>query len=62
MSGYREMANGIVLLAVKDYRSAEHPAIRASIERVFRSRWFQELSGLDGEKLTADLRRERDAV
>jgi hypothetical protein len=44
--------------AVKDYRSAEHSSIRRSIERFFRSQWFQALTSIDGEKLIKDLRRE----
>ena len=61
MDAYENLANAIVLLAVKDYRDSKHPATRASIERFFRSQWFQVLTSLDGEKLIADLRRERGA-
>lgn len=60
MDPYEELANAIVLRAVKDYRAAKHPSARASIERFFLSGWFRELTRVDGEKLIADLRRERD--
>ncbi|TCT14595.1 hypothetical protein EDC18_10576 [Natranaerovirga pectinivora] len=58
MDGYEKLANAIVVQAVKDYRSAEHSSIRRSIERFFRSQWFQALTSIDGEKLIKDLRRE----
>lgn len=61
MAPYEKLANAIILRAVKDYRSAKRPATRTSIERFFRSGWFRELTSIDGEKLIADLRRERDA-
>ena len=61
MDPYEELANAIVLRAVKDYRAAKHPSTRVSIERFFRSGWFRELTLIDGETLIADLRRERGA-
>lgn len=59
MDPYENLANAIILQTVKDYRSAKHTATRSSIERFFRSQWFRELTSIDGEKLIADLRRER---
>lgn len=59
MDPYENLANAIILLAVKDYRDSKHPATRTSIEQFFRSPWFRELTNLDGERLIADLRRER---
>jgi hypothetical protein len=59
MDGYEQLANAIILQAVKDYRYAKHPSTRASIERFFRSKWFQVLTGVDGEMLIRELRRER---
>ncbi|WP_350343242.1 hypothetical protein PRVXH_002310 [Proteinivorax hydrogeniformans] len=61
MDPYETLANAIILQSVKDYRASKHPSNRASIERFFRSGWFRVLTSIDGEKLIADLRRERDA-
>ena len=62
MDPYENLANAIVLLAVKDYRKAlsrcnRHPEKdsfrqdKKSIERFFRSGWFGVLTGLDPEVL-----------
>lgn len=61
MDPYEELANAIILRAVKDYRAAKHSSTKRSIERFFRSGWFRELTSIEGVKLIADLRRERDA-
>lgn len=68
-SPYEDLANAIVLQAVKDYRKALagnklHPKKKPyrkeknSIERFFRSRWFSDLSNLDPLLLMRKLREE----
>lgn len=59
MDGYERLANEIILQAVKDYRKTKSPAIRRSIERFFRSDWFEVLTNMNGEKLIERLREER---
>ena len=51
MNPYEELANAIVLEAVKDYRLHDDERELASIARFFRSGWFEMLSNLDGETL-----------
>lgn len=53
-----ELANAIILTAVKDYRSAlrtENKKNLASIRRFFRSDYFSTISNLDGEVLIKKL-------
>lgn len=55
---YRELANAVILSAVKDYRSARKAKDRhkvGSIRRFFRSDYFSVLSDLDGEVLIKKL-------
>ena len=47
MNPYEELANAIVLQAVKDYRLTDDEAELAEIERFFRSGWFGVLSKVD---------------
>ncbi len=65
MDPYKELANGIVLRAVKDYKAAlrrerkGNKAVQKEIkelESFFRSDWFKALSDLDGEELITTLR------
>ena len=69
MDGYEELANAIVLMAVRDYRQAARqlrrsgnyqPAIRMKldVEQFFRSEWFSRLTRLDGVRLLERLRSE----
>lgn len=66
---YENLANSIVLLAVKDYRdtlkklkkwprneSAE--IMKDEVERFFRSAWYRELTSVDGEYLISKLQAE----
>ena len=58
---YEDLANGIVLQAVKDYRQAlkkGHCQIQAGIERFFRSGWFGELTTIPSEMLISRLKEE----
>jgi hypothetical protein len=68
MEPYQALANAIVELAVKDYKRAlkyhyRHPSRKeyadevASLERFFRSGWFEMLTNLDAEVLVAGVRR-----
>ena len=59
MNPYEELANAIVLQAVKDYRLTDDEAELAEIERFFRSVWFGVLSKVDPEYLIRNLRKEK---
>lgn len=69
MDSYERLANAIVELAVKDYRTAlkrvaRHPKDRGGLatknecERFFRSGWFGVLTGIDPETLMRKLQME----
>ena len=69
MNPYEELANAIILQAVRDYRKAlrtlsRYPKNRVaqyeigSIERIFRSEWFGVLTHLDPELLICRLGKE----
>lgn len=66
---YENLANAIILLAVKDYRRAlkllsKNPHSRSAMaavnemERFFRSDWYETLTSVDGEMLIRKLREE----
>ena len=57
MNPYEELANAIVLQAVKDYRLHDDEQELASIERFFRSGWFNTLTSIDPEMLISKLRK-----
>ena len=59
MNPYEELANAIVLQAVKDYRLHDDEQELASIERFFRSGWFNTLTSIDPEMLISKLRKEK---
>ena len=59
MNPYEELANAIVLQAVKDYRLTDDEAELAEIERFFRSGWFGVLSKVDPEYFIRNLRKEK---
>ena len=71
MTPYENLAHGIVLRAVEDYRDAlrelrinpSYPnALRtvSDVERFFRSGWFSVLKSIDGVVLMERLRKERN--
>lgn len=71
MTPYENLANGIVLRAVDDYRDAlrdlrvnpSYPdALRtvSEVERFFRSGWFSVLTSVDGLVLLEKLQKEYD--
>jgi len=66
---YENLANAVILQAVRDYRTAlkalrMNPRNKAaqtekeSIERFFRSQWYQALTTVDGEMLIKKLNEE----
>lgn len=58
MNPYQELANAIIIMAVKDYRRTKNPVERKELERFFRSEWFSFLSNLNGEVLLEQLQKE----
>lgn len=59
MNPYEELANAIVLQAVKDYRLHDDEQELASLERFFRSGWFSTLTSINPEMLISKLRKEK---
>lgn len=59
MDPYQELANAIVLQAVKDYRMTDDEQELKEIERFFRSNWFGVLTKVDPNLLIANLRKEK---
>ena len=57
MTAYEELANALVLQAVKDWRSGDERD-KAEVEHFFRSAWFGCLTKLDPEALIMNLRKE----
>lgn len=58
--GYKELAAAIVERAVIDYKTAlknQDNSVIYSLERFFRSAWFEVLSECDGEVLMQMVRR-----
>ena len=69
MDSYTELANAIIIQAVKDYRKAlktlnRHPryeparAMVTEVEDFFRSEWYRTLTSVDAEMLMRKIRRE----
>lgn len=59
MNPYENLANAIILQAVKDYRLTDDEQQLQEIERFFRSGWFGVLSKVDPEFLIKELRKEK---
>ena len=65
---YENLANAIVLQAVKDYRDSLKPGNQAAMsdamecERFFRSGWYKALTSVDGEYLIQKLREEAKSL
>lgn len=66
---YENLANAIILMAVKDYRDAlkklkKRPnyesakTMKNEVERFFRSDWYRELTSVDGNILIKKLKSE----
>lgn len=58
MDLYENLANAIIMQAVKDYRHTKNNGAKAHIIRFFRSDWFKVLTDLDCEVLIAKLKGE----
>lgn len=67
--GFSNLTNAIILQAVKDYRDAlkklknypysiEGNKMKSNVERFFRSKWYSELTNIDGNMLICKLRDE----
>jgi len=59
LNPYENLANAIILQAVKDYRLTDDEQELQEIERFFRSGWFGVLSKVDPEFLIKELRKEK---
>jgi len=59
LNPYENLANAIILQAVKDYRLTDDEQEFQEIERFFRSGWFGVLSKVDPEYLIRQLRKEK---
>lgn len=59
MKPYENLANAIILQAVKDYRLTDDERELQEIERFFHSSWFGVLSKVDPEFLIKELRKEK---
>ena len=59
MNPYEELANAIILQAVKDYRLTDDERELQEIERFLRSGWFGVLSKVDPEFLIKELQKEK---
>lgn len=59
MKPYENLANAIILQAVKDYRLSDDERELKEIERFFRSGWFGVLSKVDPEFLIQSLQKEK---
>ena len=55
---YEDLANAIIIQAVKDYRGTQSPQVRNEIKRFFKSQWFSMLTNVDGDMLIKKLERE----
>ena len=55
---YEDLANAIIIQAVKDYRGTHSPQVRNEIKRFFKSQWFSMLTNVDGDMLIKKLERE----
>lgn len=69
MTGYERLANAIIIQAANDYRAAARKLKKNprnhlaqsevnSIERFFRSQWYEALTSVDGEMLLKKLKEE----
>lgn len=57
MDSYQELANAIVLQAIRDYRLSEGKQKLTSIERFFYSDWFGVLTNINPDMLVIKLRK-----
>jgi DNA-binding transcriptional regulator YhcF (GntR family) len=58
---YEDLANAIIIQAVKDYRTAlkdDNIGLKRNVERFFKSEYFKALTDISGEQLMKKLRTE----
>jgi DNA-binding transcriptional regulator YhcF (GntR family) len=58
---YENLANAIIIQAVKDYRTAlkdDNIGLKRNVERFFKSEYFKALTDISGEQLMKKLRTE----
>ena len=60
MNPYENLANAIIMQAVKEYRRTRHEGTRLELENFFRSEWFTTLTSVDGEVLLRKLKEEAE--
>lgn len=58
MNPYEDLANAIIMQAVRDYRKTQYEGTHIEIEAFFKSEWFKVLSAADGILIMKKLRRE----
>lgn len=59
MNVYEDLANAIILQAVKDYRRTNNKRALEELEQFFLSDWFSVLTSIDGPRLLQELRKEK---
>lgn len=59
MNPYENLANAIIMQAVKEYRRTRHEGTHRELERFFRSEWFKVLTIADGNYIIKMLRKEQ---
>lgn len=59
MNQYENLANAIIMQAVKEYRRTRHEGTRLELENFFRSEWFKVLTTADGNYIIKMLRKEQ---
>ena len=59
MNPYENLANAIIMQAVKEYRRTRHEGARLELENFFRSEWFKVLTTADGNYIIKMLRKEQ---
>lgn len=56
---YRQLADAIIMQAVKDYMRSKCYQVQEEIESFFKSDWFIVLCNIDGDWLIEKLKQER---
>ena len=58
MNPYEDLANAIIMQAVRDYRKTNFEGTHIEVEAFFKSEWFKVLSTADGKYIIKMLRKE----
>lgn len=59
MTPYENLANAVIMQAVRDYRKCQNPGILQELEQFFLSDWFMMLTKVDGTMILERLRKEK---